>query len=113
MAIQKDFTMVSAGDLLITGAYHKICGIEFSTDTGARPSGDQGGGPEEEPLMATISWDTYANSGIRFTTALCLDGQQADWPIESWGDVSTKDKLLQSAYGFLKTGSLLSGGLDV
>ena len=54
----------------------------------------------------------FANSGVRFAIATTLDGKNVKWPLENWTGVVDKDTLLQSAYGFLKTGEL-SGGTDV
>jgi len=111
MAIQRDH-FYEAGDMTITGAYHKISQIEFHYECGARPSGDQGGGPDPAEADSRIQYDVFANSGVRFAIATTLDGKNVKWPLENWTGVVDKDTLLQSAYGFLKTGEL-SGGTDV
>jgi hypothetical protein len=111
MAIQRDFDY-EAGDLTITGAYHKISNIELRYDCGARPSGDEGGGPDQEESDGDISYDVFANSGIRFSIATTLDGSSVKWPLGNWTGVVDADTLLKSAYGYLKTGELV-GGVDV
>ena len=108
MAIQRDH-YYEAGDMTITGAYHKISQIEFRYECGARPSGDQGGGPDPAEADSRIQYDVFANSGVRYSIATPLDGRNTKWPLENWTGVVDKDSLLQSAYGFLKTGELVSG----
>ena len=111
MAIQRDF-FYEAGDLTITDAYHKVSSLQFNYECGAQPSGHDGGGPDPSEAEANIQYDVFANSGVRFSIATTLDGKGVKWPIESWTGVSGTDSLMQSAYGFLKTGEL-SGGTDV
>jgi hypothetical protein len=111
MAIQRDF-YYEAGDLTITNAYHKISQVQFNYECGAQPSGHDGGGPDPSEADANIQYDVFANSGVRFSIATTLDGKGVKWPIENWPGVSGTDSLMQSAYGFLKTGEL-AGGTDV
>ena len=111
MAIQRDY-FYEAGDLTMTDAYHKVSNIEFRYECGARPSGDQGGGPDPAEADGQIQYDVFANSGVRFSIATTLDGQTVKWPIENWTGVSGADSLMRSAYGYLKTGEL-AGGTDV
>lgn len=111
MAIEKDY-FYEQGDLTITGAYHRVSQVHYNYDCLAYPSGHQGGGPDSHEPDANIQYDVYANSGVRFALATPLDGKGVKWPIESWTGISDPDTLLQSAYGFLKTGEL-AGGTDV
>ena len=113
MAIQRDFTYEQAGNLLMTGAYHKISRIDLEVVHRTLTTGeDQDGGGDPKESDAEISYDIFANSGVRYDIATPLEGGRVKWPLSSWSGVSGYDSLIDSAYEFLKTGEL-SGGIDV
>ena len=53
-----------------------------------------------------------ANSGIRYSDQMTIEGGGMEIPISSLSGVTDKSSLLTMCYGHLKTGEL-SGGIDV
>ena len=112
MAIQKNLEKQELGGLVITGAYHRIHSINLFFESDPRPTWHDEQHPYEEHLRFECNWETFANSGIRYSDPMTIEGGGMEIPISSLSGVTDKNSLLTMCYGHLKTGEL-SGGIDV
>ncbi len=113
MAIQKNLVKEELGGLVITGAYHRIHSINLVFESDPKPTGlDEQHSHVGEELRLECNWETFANSGIRYSDPMTIEGGGMEIPISSLSGVTDKNSLLTMCYGHLKTGEL-SGGIDV
>ena len=110
MAIRKSVYVDHFG-AEVTGAYHKITEVRIELESQVRTTGDQTE-PDDNKLNLSYQYETYANSGIRWSTASSVQGGTEDLPLSHLANVSGYNSLLTECYNHLKTGTL-SGAVDV
>ena len=110
MAIQKSVYVDHFG-AEVTGAYHKIKEVKIELESQVRTTGEQAE-PDDNRLTLSYQYETYANSGVRWSNANSIHGGTEDLPLSHLANVSGYDSLLTECYNHLKTGTL-SGAIDV
>ena len=87
-------------------------GVDFGQNIVVRYGADEQHSHVGEELRLECNWETFANSGIRYSDPMTIEGGGMEIPISSLSGVTDKNSLLTMCYGHLKTGEL-SGGIDV
>ena len=117
MALQKSFIYEEAGNVELTGAYHRVKEVAMEFKSPALTTGDVAQ-MEEEKCYITV--DVFGTAEVRRNMATPIAGYQFDFPLASVGSFSDKDTIFTSAYNYLKTGHVdqenvhfYSGAIDV
>jgi hypothetical protein len=117
MALQKTFVYEEAGNIELTGAYHRVREVNIEFKSPALTTGDVAEMAEDK---CWIDVEVFATSGVRHDTATPIAGYQFEFPLPSVGEFSNTDEIFTSAYNYLKTGHVnhentffYSGAVDV
>ncbi len=107
MALQKTFTYEEAGNIELTGAYHRVREVIIEIRSPALATGDTA---DAEEARSHIAVDVFGTSDVRRDMATPIGGYQFDFPVASIGPFSSKDEIFTAAYNYMKTGHLEEDG---